>query len=90
MRSFLIVTCYRIIGVVIEQDKMAGVCDACGRTDKWVQNLGRKNEQTKFVGSLLAYLGADLRILTKQDGRIWAGFVWFREGRSTGLLLTRQ
>jgi hypothetical protein len=45
MRGFIIVT-----GVVIEQDKMAGGCDACGRRDKGIRNLGQKNEQKRLLG----------------------------------------
>ena len=37
MGGFIIVTCYRIIGVVIEEDKMAGVCDERGRRDQGTQ-----------------------------------------------------
>jgi hypothetical protein len=49
MRGLVIVICYKLIRVVMKQDKMTEDCDACGRRDKCVQNLGRKSEQKRFI-----------------------------------------
>jgi hypothetical protein len=67
---------------------MGGACSTHGKDEKCIQNFLSENlKRRDHEGEPAADRRIILeRILKKQGGKSWSGFIWFRIGRSGGNL----
>jgi hypothetical protein len=65
---------------------MDETCDMHGRDQKCIKILAGKSEGKKHLGIFIRTSEDNIERIYKSGGRLCTSFIWFRTGRSGGLL----